>query len=336
MRHICILLIVALTALTFGCRKDQNSVQNNTANTAVTENSQIKGIIGVSKIIAHPALDAVEKGLQDELIAQGFTGLTFDLQSANGEISTAASISNKFKNEKVLVAVGIATPMALSLANTLRDTPIVFSAVTDPVDAGLRQSNLAEDSLITGVSDMTPVKEQIDLMNRIKKLTTLGHIYNAGEANSVVLMKMLQSICDEMNITLIATTVNNTSEVKQAAEVISARKVDAIYVSTDNVVAAAIGSVTSTADKYGIPVIGADPVTSAGSGALAAYGVDYYKAGIETGKLIAEILKGEKPGNIPVKFMTSPSELELYIDTGVAKRLNLTIDDELLELSGNK
>lgn len=314
-RLLCILASVAVFSA--GCDKKENNIK-----------SGDKPVIGISKIIAHPALDAIEKGVQDELKEQGLD-VVFDIQSANGEISTAASIANKFRAENVRLVVGISTPMALSLANTIKDKPVIFSAVTDPIDAGLRSSNGAEKTNITGVSDMTPVKEQIELMNRIKRLKKLGHIYNAGEANSVALLKILEDVCNSMNIELITTTVTNTSEVKQASEVLGSKKVDAIYVSTDNVVAASIQSVTTTAKKYNIPVIGADPVTSANTGALLAYGVDYYIAGRQTGKMVADILRGTNPGDIPVKYMTKYDELELFVDKNTAKDLGITLPEDL-------
>ncbi len=139
-----------------------------------------KVLIGISKIVSHPALDAVEKGIQDELAAAKI-GAEYDLQNANGDISTAASIANKFQSEKVTLAVGIATPTAQSLVNTLKDTPIVYSAVTDPVKAGLVKSLKKGEKWVTGVSDMTPVKQQLELLLKIKKIKRLGHIYTSSE-----------------------------------------------------------------------------------------------------------------------------------------------------------
>ncbi|MDR2870007.1 MAG: ABC transporter substrate-binding protein [Deferribacteraceae bacterium] len=319
MRKIVIMVFLALAFI--GCNKKNLEVASETS-AAGSEASEYT--VGIAKIIAHPALDAIEQGVIDELAAQGMT-VKFDQQSANGEISTAGSIASKFHSDKVDVAVGIATPMALSLANTLKDTPVVFSAVTDPLDAGLRTTNEAEDTNITGVSDMVPIKEQIELMNSLKPLATLGFIYNAGEANSIATLAVLETVCKDMGIELIPTTVTNTSEVKQAAEMLGGKAVDAIYVSTDNVVAAAILSVTESAKRFSIPVIGADPVTAAGTGALVAYGVDYYTAGRQTGMIVADILRGTKPGDIAVKCMTAANELKLYVDDAVAAELGIDV-----------
>jgi putative ABC transport system substrate-binding protein len=128
-----------------------------------------------------------------------------------------------------------------------------------------------------------------------------------------------------MGIELIPTTVTNTSEVKQAAEVLGGKGVDAVYVSTDNVVAAALLSLTETMKRYKIPVISADPTTAQGSGVLVAYGVDYYLAGQQTGKIIADILRGKKVSEIPVKYMTTSDELTLYTDEAVAAELGIDL-----------
>jgi putative ABC transport system substrate-binding protein len=126
-----------------------------------------------------------------------------------------------------------------------------------------------------------------------------------------------------MEIKLVVTTVTNTSEVRQAAEFLAREKVDAIYISTDNVVVAAMQSVTSVADRNNIPVVSADPVSAEGSGALVAYGVDYYTAGRQTGIIIADILNGRFAGDIPVKYMLTKDELTLYFDKSVGEKLNL-------------
>ena len=319
-----VLILLILSFAVLSCKKQAAQ------DTFTGDPAALKATVGISKIIPHPALDAIEQGTMDELKSLGFTNLTYDLQSANGEISTAASIAGKYKSQNVAVSVGIATPMALALANSIKG-PIVFSAVTDPVDAELRKNIGREATNITGVSDMTPIKAQFDLIVRLTGAKKLGHVYNAGEANSLVLLHMLEGLCAAGGVELITSTVNYTSEVKQATEVLASKGVDAIYVSTDNIVAAAINSVTTTAEKYGIPVIGADPVTSKDTGALAAYGVDYYKAGRQTGRMVAAILQGTSPGDIPVKFMTEPDELTLYIDSKVANKLGIKIPEDLLK-----
>lgn len=288
-----------------------------------------KVTIGISKIVSHPALDAVVKGVQDELAASKVNA-TFDVQNANGDISTAASIANKFQSQKVNVAIGVATPTSQALVNTLKTTPIVFSAVTDPVKAGLVSSLKGGGKNVTGVSDMTPVKQQIELLLRMKKVKRLGHIYTSSEENAVVLAGIVKQVCKEKGIQFVETTVTKSSEVKQAAQAIMHR-VDALYISTDNTVVSAMSAVAEVANKAKVPVMSADPSSSEAYDVLAAWGFDYYKMGRETGKMVVEILNGKKPGQMPTRFMTKATDVDLLINLDVAKKLGLTVPQDIVK-----
>jgi putative ABC transport system substrate-binding protein len=292
-----------------------------------------KVLIGVSKIVSHPALDAVVKGMQDELAAARINA-EYDLQNANGDINAAASIASKFQSEKVTLAVGVATPTSQSLVNTLKGIPIVFTAVTDPVKAGLVASLKKGDRNVTGVSDMTPVKQQIQLLLKVKKVKRLGHIYTSSEENAVVLAGIVKQACKELGIEYVETTVSKSSEVKQAVQAII-RRVDALYISTDNTVVSAMSAVTDVAMKARVPIMSADPSSAENYPVLAAWGFDYYKMGRTTGKLVVEILHGKKPEQIPTRFMTKTSDVDLLINLDVAKKLGLTFPRDVVK-SANK
>ncbi len=285
--------------------------------------------IGISKIVAHPALDALEKGVQDG-VKESFPDARFDLQNANGEMSTAASIAQKFKAENVDIAVGIATPTAQALVNAIKDRPVLFCAVTDPEGAGLVKSVQKGEKGVTGTSDMTPVKEQIELLNRIKPLKKLGHVYCAGEANSVSLAAIAGAVCKGLGIEFIETTVTNSSEVKQAVQTIAPR-VDGLYLGNDNTIFSALSAVTSVAMKYKIPVMSADPSSAENADVLAAWGFDYYKMGRVTGRLAADIINGAKPVDIPTVYMTDPSDVDLLINKDVAVKLGLTFPADIVQ-----
>jgi len=285
--------------------------------------------IGISKIVSHPALDAVVQGIQDELKAAKVNA-TFDIQNANGDISTAASIANKFQSQKVTLAIGVATPTAQALVNTMKKTPIVFSAVTDPVKAGLVTSLKKGDKYVTGVSDMTPVRQQIEMLLKIKKIKRLGHIYTSSEENAVVLAAIVKQVCKDLKIEFVETTVTKSSEVKQATQAII-RRVDALYISTDNTVVSAMSAVAEVAMKNKVPIMSADPSSSEAHDVLAAWGFDYYKMGRATGQLVVEILKGKKPEQIPTRFMTKASDVDLLVNLDVAKKLGLTIPKEIVK-----
>lgn len=291
--------------------------------------SPAKPLIGISKIVSHPALDSVVKGIQDELAAAKINA-DYDLQNANGDINTAASIANKFQSEKVTLAVGVATPTAQSLVNTLKGIPVVFSAVTDPVKAGLVTSLKKGEKSVTGVSDMTPVKQQIELLLKIKKIKRLGHVYTGSEENAVVLAGIVKQACKELRLEYVETTVSKSAEVKQAVQAIIGR-VDALYISTDNTVVSAMSAVADVAMKNRVPIMSADPSSAETYDVLAAWGFDYYKMGRATGKLIVEILKGKKPEQIPTRFMTKTSDIDLLVNLDVAKKLKLTIPKDIVK-----
>lgn len=284
--------------------------------------------IGVSKIVAHPALDAIEKGIV-EVVQKKYPNAQFDLQNANGEMSTASSIAQKFKSENVDLAVGIATPTAQALVNAIKDRPVIFSAVTDPAGAGLVASTEKGEKNITGISDMTPVQSQIELLNHIKPIKTLGHVYASSEANAVSLAEIARKVCKEKGIQFVETTVSNSAEVKQAVQTIAGR-VDGIYISNDNTVVSALAAVTSVAQKHKIPVMSADPSSAETTPVLAAWGHDYYKMGRATGRLILRILDGEKPETIPTMFMTDATDVDLLINQDVAKQLGLTFPSDVI------
>ncbi len=301
--------------------------------TLITAQAGDNVFIGISKIVAHPALDALEQGVQDG-VKESFPQARFDLQNANGELSTAASIARKFKAENVDIAVGIATPTAQALVGAIKDRPVIFCAVTDPQGAGLVQDVKKGEKNVTGTSDMTPVKEQIEMLNRIKPIKTLGHVYCSSEANAVTLAVIARQVCKDLGINFVETTVTNSAEVKQAVQTIASR-VDGIYLSNDNTIFSALSAVTSVAMKHKIPVMSADPSSAVDNDVLAAWGFDYYKMGKRTGVLIAEILKGAKPEDIPTVYMTDPSDVDILINLDVASKLGLSFPEDIRS-SANK
>ena len=284
--------------------------------------------IGISKIVPHPALDACEQGIQDQLRNRGFDAV-FDLQSANGDPGTATQIANKFKNDKVAVAVGIATPTAQALANTIKDIPVVFSTVTDPVGAGLVSSLAHGEGNVTGMSDAIPTGEHIAIFKDIAGIKTLGYVYTGSEANSISALSMVEAACKEQEITLITQAINTSADVRQAAEAI-VNRVDGIYMTTDNTVFSAVAAIIQVFGKAKKPIFAGDVTGVKDGGCLIGSGFNYYKAGIATGNIVADILEGKKPEDIPVKFLTEPSESDLMFDLDNAKLLGITIPQKYL------
>ena len=285
--------------------------------------------IGIAKIVQHVALDDVERGVIDAINDAGFNA-TYDLQNANGDINTANQIASQFKDEKVDVAVGIATPIAIALANTMKSTPIVFGTVTDPLGAGLVTTLEHGEGNITGMSDELPSKEHIKLFKEIAGIKTLGYIYTSNEDNSISSLELVKKGCEEAGIQLVVQSITNSSEVKQAAEAIVGR-VDGIYLTTDNTVFSALPSLVSVFNKAKKPIFSGDVTGAKDGGCFMASGFNYYKAGYATGEIVVSILNGKKPAEIPVRFMTKPEDSDLLFDLDAAKTCGITIPEEYLK-----
>lgn len=287
--------------------------------------------LGIAKIVQHEALDACEQGIQDSLKARGVNAV-IDLQNANGDMNTASQIATKFKADKVDVAVGIGTPIAVALANTFKDIPVVFSAVTDPVGANLVASLANGSGNVTGLSDAIPTGEHIALFKEIAGIATLGYIYTSSEANSISALALVEEACKAQGIDLITQAITTSAELRQAAEAI-VNRVDGIYLTTDNTVYSALPALVQVFNGAKKPIFSGDVTGALSGGCMIASGFNYYKAGLATGNIVADILSGKKPGAIPVKFLTDPSESDLLFDLDEANNCGITIPAQYLSVA---
>ena len=284
--------------------------------------------IGIAKIVQHVALDDVERGIMD-VIGEAGIEAEFDLKNANGDVNTAAQIANKYKDERVSLAVGIATPVALALANTIKDIPVVFGTVTDPLGAGLVTTLEHGEGNVTGMSDAVPTVQHIALFKEVTGIKTLGYIYTSNEANSISSLNLVKEGCEKAGLKLVTQAITNSSEVKAAADAIVSR-VDGIYLTTDNTVFSALASLVQVFGAAKKPIFSADVTGAQAGGILMASGFNYYKAGRATGEMCVQILKGADPATIPVRFMTNPSDSDLLLDLDAAKDCGITFSAELL------
>ncbi|UXN08043.1 ABC transporter substrate-binding protein [Bartonella sp. HY761] len=298
--------------------------------TSLSASATDKVQVDITQIVAHPALDAVRKGVEDYLEQQGYKkgeNLTINFQSAQGNIPTATQIARQFVGEEPNVIVAIATPSAQTMAATTKEIPIVFSAVSDPVEAKLVASLEKPGANVTGVSDRSPVDEHIKLLKEIfPDLKNIGYLYNAGEANSVSNLKLLEEVAKANNINVIPSSASKASDVQAATRSLLG-KVDVIYVPTDNMIISVLEGVSVVALESQTPLFTAD-ASSIGRGPFAAQGINYYDAGLETGKLVERILKGEKPADIAV---TTPPAKDISIDLKAAEKLGVTVPQAVID-----
>ncbi|MCI6556263.1 ABC transporter substrate-binding protein [Schaalia hyovaginalis] len=283
--------------------------------------------IGITQITTHPSLDAAREGFKKAFEDAGLE-VEFDEQNAQGDQATATSIASKFAGADLDLVLAIATPSAQAAAQAITGTPILFTAVTDPVSAQLVDSLDAPGANVTGTTDMNPVADQISLVKQFAPgAKSVGIIYSSGEVNSEVQVELAKEAADKEGLEVVETTVTNSSEVQQAAQDL-ASKVDAIYVPTDNTVVSAFASVVQSAEDAKIPLIAGEG-DSVANGGLATYGIDYFELGRQTGEMAIKILTEKAdPATMPVQ---SQSEYALTVNTTTLKAIGLEMPTALAD-----
>ncbi|MGG4453123.1 ABC transporter substrate-binding protein [Brevibacillus porteri] len=330
------LLLLSVTA----CGQQSTTPANNstpapattTAPAPSTETKQLT--IGISQFVEHPALDAAREGFISQLAKNGYEKdkqVKIDVQSAQASMDTAIQIAQKFEADKVDLVLAIATPTAQAAAQTSKTIPILFTAVTDPVEAGLVAAMDKPGANVTGTSDMNPVEEQLKLIKEMKaEAKTVGIIYSSGEVNSKVQVDAAKAVAGKLGLEIKEAAITSATEVKQAAESMVG-KVDAFYVPTDNMVVSSIAAVIGVAEAQKIPVIAGEE-NSVKSGAIATYGIDYTKLGEQTADMAAKILKGEaKPADMAVEVQ---ADMKLVLNKKAAEKMGVTIPQAMLDRAG--
>jgi len=290
--------------------------------------------IGVSKIAAHTALDADEKGFEAGLASVGFkegVNVRYLRLNAEGDMAKAEAIARQLVEQKVDLIHAIATPTTQAIVKHNQTIPVVFSSVTEPVSAGIVPEGSAQGQKtgnnLTGVSDPWPVALQMEMYaSMLPSARRWGTIYNPAERNSVTHMEAMRSATGTLGHSLIEVHVGNSKEVAQAALSLVG-KVDAITITSDNTAISDLASIVRVCNEHKIPLFAGD-VDSVANGAMAAYGLDYYLVGFSAGKKAALILKGRAPGDIP----WGPVEkFSLVINQKAAAAQGVTLPQEFLD-----
>lgn len=325
-----VLLVVLLGSLVYNTVQKSSQKTTNTQQAAQTTTQDKKIKLGVLQLLSHPALDAIYQGIQDELAKEGYEAgknLEIDFQNAQGDQSNLASMSEKLVSNKNDVIVGITTPATLSLANVTKDIPIVMGGITYPVEAGLIKDEKKPGNNITGVSDRTPIKQQLEIMKQVvPTLKTVGILYTSSEDNSVKQAKQAEEDAKALGLEVKVATIANTNDIQQVTESL-ASQVEAIFVPIDNTIASAMATVVKATDAKKIPVFPSADTMVADGGVLG-LGVDQYQIGVETAKMVVEVLKGAKPADTPIKLA---NEGVIYLNEEKAKELGITIPADIVQ-----
>ena len=282
--------------------------------------STLKKLVTIIQIVEHPALNITRQGILDELKN---SNVNIEFQSAQDNSALAAQIAQKFisSSPDVLVGIGTSATQSLMAANKFHQFPIVFSSVTDPKGAKIVDNLNAPEGMVTGVSNFADPAMQFDFFKKIiPNLVNLGIIYNPGDSNSVILIKLMKKIAPQKKLKLVLTTVNNSAGIAAATYKLIP-EVQAIFINNDNTSLSAFDSIVSIANKHKIPVFCSDTDTIA-RGALAALGANQYEVGRQSGKLINKILNGSNPSQLPVVFV---KKMDTLINFEQAAKLGINI-----------
>ena len=300
------------------------------------DNSNGKVKIGILQYLEIEALSDARRGFIDGLKAEGYNdgdNIVIELLNPETDAATMSLQAKKLVRNSDLI-LAIATPAASAVLNEAKDqqkdTPILFTAVTDPVVSMLIASNEFPGGNVTGTNDMNPIKEQIGLVKQlVPNAKKLGILYTASEPNSEIQAEIAKTEAEALGLVVQISTIDTINDLQLVASAL-AKKVDAIYIPTDNAIAGAMGIMNEVVLQEKIPVINgeANPVYDGGS---ISYGIDYYKLGIETAKMAVAILRDNKlPSEIP-SIGLAIEKFSLVINKKQLDQIGITIPAELLE-----
>lgn len=282
--------------------------------------------VGVLQFMSHPALDAINKGIKEGLADSGYTvgkDVKIDFQNAQGDQSNLKTMSTKFENEGAAVSVGIATPAAVALANTINDKPVVFSASTNPMSAKLVKSYEKPGGNVTGVSDQAPLEAQLKMMKAfLPDMKTLGVIYTSSDDSATTEARKMIALAEKAGLKVKAYSIASSNDLNQTSlQMVENHNVDAVFVPTDNTIAGAMTTLIKNTDAAKVPVFPTVD-TMVKDGGVAAESINQKNIGVMTGKMVAKILKGANPKTLPVDFTKTG---ELVVNKAQLEKLGLTM-----------
>lgn len=294
---------------------------------AVAAAAQDTKVVSITQIVEHPSLDAMREGFKDRLTELGIKA-EFKEHIAQGNPATSVQIANQIMGEQPDLILAITTPSAQHVVQKIKDRPIVFTGVTDPVGAGIVAHLDKPGANVTGMTDMSPMHKHLELVREfVPDMKSLGVIYNAGEPNSVTLINLLKQFAEKEGIAVEEATIANSSGVYQAAKSLVGRA-DAIYIPLDNTVISALESAIKVCRQNQLPLFTGD-TDSVERGSVAALAIDYRQMGIQTADIAARILKeGTDPATMPVETI---KKLQLYVNVKAAESMGLDVPASALE-----
>ena len=313
MKKVAYVMTIALTSLTLiACRAQEESK-------APKDNVTV----GILQYMEHDSLSAARKGFEEELAAEGYKegkNLKLNYQNAQGDQGNLQTISEKLVKDSDLI-LAIATPSAQALATVSTQTPVVFTAVTDPLSANLVKSLKKPAGLLTGTSDQAPIDKQVALLGQaLPKAKEIGILYTSSERNSEVQVKEAEKELKAAGYKVIKKGISSSNDVQDAATSLM-QTTDALFVPTDNTLASTMTMLGQLSLEHKVPIIGGS-TDMVDQGGLLTYGTNYKALGKQVGKQAVQILKGKSPAKIPVE---KPANVQVHVNVKQAKALGIDV-----------
>ncbi|HFU4202476.1 TPA: ABC transporter substrate-binding protein [Streptococcus suis] len=281
--------------------------------------------VGILQYMEHDSLTAAREGFIAELEANGYTEgdkITLDYQNAQGDQANLQTISEQLVGDNDII-LAIATPAAQSLATVSTETPVLFTAVTDPLSADLVETIEKPGGLLTGTSDQAPIDKQVELLGQaVPDAKTVGILYTTSERNSEVQVEEAQELLEKAGYKVILKGISSTNEVQDATTSLM-KDVDAVFVPTDNTVASTMTMIGELSVQYKVPVIGGS-TDMVDQGGLLTYGTNYEALGRQTAKMAIKIIEGADPAEVAVEY---PETVELHVNTDMAEKLGIDVSN---------
>ncbi|HFI0586628.1 TPA: ABC transporter substrate-binding protein [Streptococcus suis] len=277
--------------------------------------------VGVLQYMEHESLTAAREGFVAELEANGYKEgekLVLDYQNAQGDQANLQTISEQLIDGNDII-LAIATPSAQSLATVSTETPIVFTAVTDPLSADLVESIEKPGGLLTGTSDQAPIDKQVELLGQaVPDAKTVGILYTTSERNSEVQVEQAKELLEKAGYKVVVKGITSTNEVQDATTSLM-KDVDALFIPTDNTVASTMTMIGELSVEHKVPVIGGS-TDMVDEGGLLTYGTNYEALGRQTAKMAIKIIEGANVSETAVEY---PETVSLHVNEEMAKKLGI-------------
>ncbi|MGB3102395.1 MAG: ABC transporter substrate-binding protein [Psychrobacillus psychrotolerans] len=316
------MVLSAAVLLLAACGTDDSAA---TKSTSVKSDDKEVFKIGVTQIVEHPSLNAAYEGFQKAIEDAGLE-VEYQYENAQNDNSLNSTIANNLVNSGADLIFANSTPSAQAVAALTEDIPIVFTSVTNAVDAELVDSMESPGGNVTGTVDTQPdaIPNTIAFLKNELDAKNVGMVFNAGEQNSRSSVDAVKEEMAKVGLNVVEASVSTSAEVKQATESLIG-KVDSLYIITDNTVVSALESVVDVANEHKLPMMVGE-FDSVKRGGLGAYGFEFYDIGYEAGEMAVKILKGEnKPADLAVQY---PQNLKFVLNKDTVDALGIEVKDE--------